>query len=144
VLPPVFCAETQLPPLGASRGISVIEMYSEQYRLKEYKDLGAHSKKGDHLKFPEIIDHEETRSMSKIGDDVVESRDAMFKLYKIKESNYVKASYIFMEMHENTKKIQIENEENYASPTVVVNKCKTRIFFETVSEKTKKKCQKTS
>jgi hypothetical protein len=77
----------------------VIEMYSEQDRLKEYSDLGAHSKRGYHLKFPEIIDHEE------IADDVVVSRDAMFKLYKMKESNYVKASYIFLEMHENTKKI---------------------------------------
>jgi hypothetical protein len=122
-----------------SRGFSVIEMYSEQDRLKEYNDLGAHSKKGYHLKFPEIIDHEETRSMSEIADDVVVSRDAMFKLYEIKESNYVKASYIFMEMHENTKKIQIENEENYTSPTVVVNKFKTGKKVETVSEKTKKK-----
>ena len=56
----------------------------------------------------------------------------------------MKASYIFMEMHENTKKIQIENEENYTSPTVVANKFKIRIFFEIVSEKTKKKCQKNS
>jgi hypothetical protein len=67
----------------ASRGISVIEMYGEQDQLKEYNDLGAHSKKGYHLKFPEIIDHEETRSISEIADDVVVSRDAMFKLYKI-------------------------------------------------------------
>jgi hypothetical protein len=63
-------------------------------------------------------------------------------MYKIKKSNYLKASYIFIEMHSNDKKLQLENEINFLSPPMVVNKFRTRKNVGTVSEKTKKRIQK--
>jgi glutaredoxin len=122
-----------------SRGFTVIEMYSEEDKIKEYYELGSNTKKGYHLKFPQIIVYQERRSMNEIANDVVISRDTIFKMYKIKKSLYLKSSYIFMEMHENDKKMQLEKKENYTSPALVVHKFRARKNVETVSEKTKKK-----
>jgi hypothetical protein len=122
-----------------SRGFSVIEMYGEGDRMKGFYDLGFHSKKGYHLKFPQFRMQEDMRSTHEISDAVVICRDAIFKMYKIKKSNYLKASYIFMEMHSNDKKLQLENEINFLSPPIVVKKFRTRKNVDTVLEKTKEK-----
>jgi hypothetical protein len=87
-----------------TRGFAVIEMYSEEDKIKEYYESGSNTKKGYHFKFPQIIVYEERRSMNEIANDVVISRDSIFKMYKVKKSLYLKASYIFMEMHANDKK----------------------------------------
>ncbi len=121
-----------------SRGFLVIEMFSEKDRVQQYHDLKCHLKKGYNLKFPQFI-HEDLRSMSEISDAIISSRDSMFKMYKIRKSTYLKASYIFMEMHSNIKNTQIEKAENFTSPPLLANKFKTRKNVETVSEKTKKK-----
>lgn len=54
-----------------SRGFSVIEIFGEDDRMKEFYLLGRHFKKGYNLKFPQYILHEDTRSMNEISDAVI-------------------------------------------------------------------------
>jgi sporulation protein YlmC with PRC-barrel domain len=82
-----------------SRGFYLVDMFSEEDKLKSFHTLKALSNEGYNVIFPTVIYDNSSKTLGEVYDSILVIRNSIFKTYKIEPSHYNTAAALLSQLN---------------------------------------------